>query len=80
MNLRSLIFYTAVAVIAIAIIEIGESQDRDPIAALSEGQRRALSEPFVGVTADGHVLEGLYPLRRTGLSTETTRDAMVSAS
>jgi len=75
MNLRSLIFYAAVAVTAITIIEIGASQDRDPISALSEGQRRALAEPFVGVTADGHVLKGLYPLRRTGISTETTRNA-----
>lgn len=75
MNLRNSILYLSAAVISLGIIEIGTSQDRDPVAALNEGQRRALAEPFVGVTTDGHVIDGLYPLRSTGISTESARRA-----
>jgi hypothetical protein len=35
-----------------------------------ETARLALTEPFVGVTTDGHVRAGLFPLRRTGVSLE----------
>src|SRR5579862_7803340 len=28
-----------------------------------------LSVPYTGVTTDGHILPGLYPLQRTGVST-----------
>ena len=33
-------------------------------------ERRALAEPFKGVTTDGTVEKGLFPLRQTGVSTE----------
>jgi hypothetical protein len=36
----------------------------------------ALAEPFVGVTEDGHKVEGLFPIRRTGVSTEPVRRAV----
>jgi hypothetical protein len=32
-------------------------------------------EPFVGITTDGNVVEGLFPIRSTGVSTEPVRTA-----
>ncbi len=34
-----------------------------------------LAQPFVGLTADGAIEEGLFPLRATGVSTRRLRDA-----
>ena len=36
---------------------------------------RALAEPFRGVTTDGKVVPGLFPLRQTGISTRSIKDA-----
>lgn len=36
---------------------------------------RRVQEPFKGITTDGHVLPGLFPLRSTGVSTEPIRRA-----
>jgi Protein of unknown function (DUF3500) len=74
-NIRYPILSTAVAVIAVAAIRIGVSQNRDPLAGLNEQQKRSLAEPFKGVTTDGHVIGGLYALEQTGLSTEPVRAA-----
>lgn len=35
-----------------------------------EDAKRALLEPFRGVTTDGHVVSGLFPIKRTGISLE----------
>ena len=38
-------------------------------------QRDPLAEPFKGVTTDGHVVPGLFPIRATGVSTRPVIDA-----
>src|SRR5206468_1308472 len=37
-----------------------------------------MAEPFKGLTTDGTLLQGLYPLQPTGVSTERLRDAAAS--
>jgi hypothetical protein len=58
---------------------------RGPIAELPaglqkylEGAKAALAEPFRGITAAGHVSIGLYPIQKTGVSTEPIRVAAES--
>src|SRR6266508_4317314 len=34
-----------------------------------------VAEPFIGITTDGTALPGLFPLRRTGVSTQPIKDA-----
>jgi Protein of unknown function (DUF3500) len=75
MRVRMPILGAVVAVIAAAAIRVGVSQDRDPLAGLSEQQKRSLAEPFKGVTTDGRVIGGLYAIEKTGLSTEPVRTA-----
>ena len=38
-------------------------------------EARGLAEPFRGVTTDGKVVPGLFPIRSTGVSTEPVRKA-----
>jgi hypothetical protein len=40
-----------------------------------EAEARGLAEPFRGVTTDGNVVPGLFPLRSTGVSTAPVRQA-----
>ena len=40
-----------------------------------QAERKGLAEPFKGVTADGAVQPGLFPLRSTGVSTAPIRKA-----
>src|SRR5688572_14815598 len=40
-----------------------------------EAEGRGLAEPFKGVTTDGKVVGGLFPVRSTGVSTEPVRKA-----
>src|SRR5262245_52806800 len=40
-----------------------------------ESAEAALAEPFKGVTADGRVVPGLYPIRPTGVSTGPITEA-----
>jgi Protein of unknown function (DUF3500) len=40
-----------------------------------EAEDRGLAEPFKGVTTDGNVIPGLFPIRSTGVSTEPVRKA-----
>jgi len=44
-------------------------------ARMRENGERAVSEPFKGITSDGNIVSGLYPLRATGVSTEPIRRA-----
>ncbi|GAB3466496.1 DUF3500 domain-containing protein [Azotobacter salinestris] len=41
----------------------------------AEAEARGLAEPFRGVTTDGEVVRGLFPLRSTGVSTAPVRQA-----
>lgn len=40
-----------------------------------EAERKGLAEPFKGITTDGHPIQGLFPIRSTGVSTEPVRKA-----
>src|SRR5437868_9602405 len=42
---------------------------------MRENSERLLREPFKGVTTDGNIVSGLYPLTSTGVSTEPIRRA-----
>jgi hypothetical protein len=40
-----------------------------------EAERRGLAEPFRGITTHGSVVEGLFPIKPTGVSTASVRQA-----
>ena len=40
-----------------------------------DAEAKGLAEPFKGVTTDGKVVPGLFPIRSTGVSTEPVRKA-----
>ncbi len=40
-----------------------------------DAETRGLAEPFKGVTTDGKIVEGLFPIRSTGVSTAPVRKA-----
>ena len=40
-----------------------------------EAERRGLAEPFKGITANGKVTDGLFPIKSTGVSTAPVRNA-----
>jgi Protein of unknown function (DUF3500) len=40
-----------------------------------EAERKGLAEPFKGITANGNVTAGLFPIKSTGVSTEPMRNA-----
>ena len=40
-----------------------------------EAEEKGLAEPFKGITTDGKVVPGLYPIRSTGVSTEPVQKA-----
>ena len=40
-----------------------------------EAEAKGLAEPFKGITTNGRVVPGLFPLRSTGVSTEPVRKA-----
>ncbi|HEV2630922.1 MAG TPA: DUF3500 domain-containing protein [Pseudolabrys sp.] len=55
---------------------IDESKVSQPLQDLFNGWRESLKEPFKGITADGAVESGLFPLRTTGTSTAPLVDAV----
>jgi len=57
------------------MIVSGLAQGRDPLAGLTDEQKGALDTPFVGVTTNGRVTPGLFPIRQTGVSTAPIRTA-----
>ena len=40
-----------------------------------EAERRGLAEPFKGITTDGNIIEGLFPIKPAGVSTAPVRQA-----
>ena len=44
-------------------------------ARMRDNAERLVGEPFKGITTDGNIISGLYPLRSTGVSTEPIRRA-----
>jgi hypothetical protein len=55
----------------------GTSSDRTERARIRsrEAEIRGLAEPFKGITTNGDVIAGLFPIRSTGVSTEPVRRA-----
>lgn len=43
-----------------------------------QAEERGLAEPFKGITTNGEVIKGLFPLQSTGVSTEPVRKAATS--
>ena len=35
----------------------------------------AAAQPFRGITADGNLIDGLFPIQKTGVATDTIREA-----
>jgi hypothetical protein len=52
--------------------EVGERFGR-----MRENGERSVREPFKGITTDGTIVPGLYPLQTTGVSTEPIRRAAI---
>ena len=46
-------------------------------ARMRENGERSVREPFVGITTDGAIVPGLYPIQTTGVSTEPIRRAAI---
>lgn len=70
---------TALAALVVAgaamMVAGSGAQGPDPLAGLTEDQKRELETPFLGLTIDGRVRPGLFPLAPTGVSTEPVRVA-----
>jgi hypothetical protein len=54
---------------------IDETKISKPLQDLFAGWRESLKEPFKGITADGNIAPDLFPLRKTGVSTQPILDA-----
>jgi hypothetical protein len=68
------IAWRAAAVLALLALLPGLPRFRDDAASGQQGQD-PLAEPFRGVTTDGKVIAGLFPIRATGVSTAPVRAA-----
>jgi hypothetical protein len=55
--------------ILLTVVRGSGSQTADPLSVLNDEHKAALAQPFTGVTTDGRVVHGLFPIRRTGVST-----------
>jgi hypothetical protein len=73
---RSLFYGVAGAFAAITSFGQNRALTVERFRELSEDfQNKGVSEPFRGVTTDGHVQDDLFPLSSTGVSTEPVRTA-----
>ena len=74
-RIRVAVLCGLVAVGLAVMIVSGLAQGRDPLAGLTDEQKRELATPFMGVTTNGRVDAGLFPIRHTGVSTAPIRAA-----
>jgi hypothetical protein len=72
--LRSLLPQLAASLVA-ALLPIAHAARAPKAAPASAREAAALAEPFRGITADGNVERGLFPVRATGVSTDPVRKA-----
>jgi hypothetical protein len=67
------------AAAVIAVVSAGQpspAEVRERFAKMSaSAEAKGLAEPFRGVTTNGEVVRGLFPIRSTGVSTEPVRQA-----
>jgi len=61
--------------LSLALIETAWTQAPDRIAVFREQERKAIAEPFRGVTTNGQVVPGLFGIQSTGVSTRPVREA-----
>ena len=70
-----------VGLLAVGVVAVNHAQSQYPENLLrmkgsfSRGAAAAMGEPFQGVTTSAGRIEGLYPVRSTGVSTEAVRQA-----
>ena len=62
-------------VVSLVSIRAAWTQVTDRLARFRAEEQQALADPFKGVTTDGQVIPGLYPIRSTGVSTRPVREA-----
>lgn len=74
-RIRVAVLCGLVAVASAAMVLSGLAQGPDPLAGLTDEQKRELEAPFMGVTTNGRVTTGLFPIRQTGVSTSPIRTA-----
>jgi len=74
-NIRVTVLCGIVAVGLALAINSGQAQSQDPLGGLNDEQRRALAEPFVGLTTNGRLMPGLFSIRKTGVTTAPVRAA-----
>ena len=75
---RIVLFTGFVTLLAAALLSTAQSNDSrtEQFRKRSiESEKAGLAEPFKGITADGKVVNGLFPIRSTGVSTEPVRKA-----
>lgn len=58
--------------------QLCEAQRRGEGGRFAEMEKKAIAEPFKGITADGKVEEGLFEIKSTGVSTAPFKEAAVA--
>ena len=58
--------------------QLCEAQRRGGGGRFAEMEKKAIAEPFKGITADGKVEEGLFEIKSTGVSTAPVKEAAVA--
>src|SRR5687767_9993923 len=72
---HAIVLVCALAVLFVFSHETAWTQVLDRIAAFREQERKAIAEPFKGVTTDGKVVPGLFRISATGVSAAPVREA-----
>jgi hypothetical protein len=72
---RPLMILLLVAVLAVAGVAMQQPFQQRRVTQSANAEKAGLAEPFKGITSDGTVREGLFPLRSTGVSTEPVQRA-----
>src|SRR6185369_16298432 len=64
------------AILATRALAQGQGDPAERFRRMSEeAERSGLAEPFKGITADGNIAPGLFPIHSTGVTTEPVRNA-----
>ena len=77
-RVRAAVLCGVVTCASAAMILSGSAQGPDPLAGLTDEQKWELETPFMGVTTNGRVTPGLFPIRHTGVSTAPIRTAAIA--
>jgi hypothetical protein len=86
MKLRHLFLtVSAASLILSSLLSIGFAQDKGKGKGKGKGgsrfaelEKKAIAEPFVGVTANGEVEKGLFEIKATGVATTAVKDAALA--